>query len=392
MKSLILSFLLSIPVLVLAQTRTITSNTHGAWGDGTTWQGGNIANQISHDVTTSSNNRSATVVGGTSFTVGNITFDNGTTLTIEDGASLTLGSSSENKNFTTNNNTAIYVYGNLTINGNLIVHNNLILVVTGTLIITGDVQLNNNAGLTVDGIMDVGGDFHAGDNTTLNVDGTVTVGGDVTLGAGSTANGDGQIAYGGTCDDNGSGACQESILPVTLLSFIAQSENGKVVLNWSTASEKGFDFFSIQRSGNAIDYEEVGVVKGAGYNTTEAKSYSFTDYQPLNGRSYYRLKAVDLDGTFEIFDPAVVNTNQEQHSLQVYPNPLTGSEFSIVIDDAIPAKGATIKVTDIRGAEIFSTFVNELNSYRVDGNFPPGVYILLLNNQGIITKSRIVKN
>jgi hypothetical protein len=109
-------------------------------------------------------------------------------------------------------------------------------------------------------------------------------------------------------------------LPVELTRFEATAKGQSVNLNWATASEKNSDRFEVQRSATGEVFETVGTVKGQG-NTSSAHNYAFVDSRPLAGRSYYRLRQVDTDGT-TAFSP--VATVQLRNELAVYPNPSAG--------------------------------------------------------------------
>jgi hypothetical protein len=124
---------------------------------------------------------------------------------------------------------------------------------------------------------------------------------------------------------------KESALPVELTSFDAKA-NGtdKVDITWRTASEKNNSHFIIERSYNARNFESIGRVEGKGDSNSEY-AYSFTDSDPLDGTSYYRLTQVDLD---EVIggqtQPGISTTSSivsvsrnHTSSLSVSPNPAT---------------------------------------------------------------------
>ena len=87
------------------------------------------------------------------------------------------------------------------------------------------------------------------------------------------------------------------ILPVQWLSFTAQKRNETVLLSWKTTTEQNSSRFEIEKSPDAIRFNKIGAVAAAG-NSNSVLSYSFSDQQPLKGMNFYRLKQVDLDGTF----------------------------------------------------------------------------------------------
>lgn len=111
-----------------------------------------------------------------------------------------------------------------------------------------------------------------------------------------------------------------SFLPVELSRFSAMAAGQSTLLSWSTATETNNAYFEVQRSADSRDWEVIGKVKGAG-TTQEAQYYEYTDYKPLPGLSYYRLRQVDYDGQYE-FSPAVaVDRKEAGFSFTAFPNP-----------------------------------------------------------------------
>ena len=93
-----------------------------------------------------------------------------------------------------------------------------------------------------------------------------------------------------------------NLIPVELTSFTASTVDGNVVLNWITATELNNAGFQIERRKTTDerreDWESIGFVNGNG-TSTETHTYSFADESPVAGKSYYRLKQIDFDGSFE---------------------------------------------------------------------------------------------
>ena len=82
-------------------------------------------------------------------------------------------------------------------------------------------------------------------------------------------------------------------LPIELTDLRAECQGDKVELTWSTASEAGNDYFSVEKSSNNSDWSKIGEVDGAG-SSQSTTVYSFTDPQPT-GLAYYRLVQTDFD-------------------------------------------------------------------------------------------------
>ena len=87
-------------------------------------------------------------------------------------------------------------------------------------------------------------------------------------------------------------------LPIELTSFSVNYSNGFNLLKWSTATEIDNDYFLIEKSSNAINFNELVKIKGAG-NSNQTIKYSYEDDFQLNGIVYYRLKTVSYNGKVE---------------------------------------------------------------------------------------------
>lgn len=77
-------------------------------------------------------------------------------------------------------------------------------------------------------------------------------------------------------------------IPLKLLSFTAEPEEGHVMLNWFTSQEKGTDYFVIEKSEDTRTFIEIGRVK-ASVNSEKLKAYAFADKDMKPGIYYYRL-------------------------------------------------------------------------------------------------------
>lgn len=115
-----------------------------------------------------------------------------------------------------------------------------------------------------------------------------------------------------------------NVLPIELLSFEAQiTDEKQVELLWETASEINNDYFTIERSKDAVNWEVLGTLDAVG-NSSQVEKYSLTDKQPLPTVSYYRLKQTDIDGQFSYSSIQSISLNENQTEVELYPNPTKG--------------------------------------------------------------------
>jgi hypothetical protein len=122
----------------------------------------------------------------------------------------------------------------------------------------------------------------------------------------------------------GSGASLSCVpLPIELLNFSGKLLPNSISLNWSTASEINNDYFTIERSSNGINFNEIAQKDGAGTSITTIE-YSIIDNNPFNGINYYRLKQTDFDGTSKLSSIIGVEFYKEENLLNnIHPNPTT---------------------------------------------------------------------
>ena len=71
-------------------------------------------------------------------------------------------------------------------------------------------------------------------------------------------------------------------LPVELVNFNTFKEETNTLINWETAAEVNSDYFSVLRSSNGVDFEEIGQRAAAGVSN-DYLEYSFIDKDPFNG-------------------------------------------------------------------------------------------------------------
>jgi photosystem II stability/assembly factor-like uncharacterized protein len=163
-----------------------------------------------------------------------------------------------------------------------------------------------------------------------------------------------------------------SPLPVQLIKFTANAQDGAVILQWSTASEVNNYGFEIQQSLEQKGaYETIpgSFVKGNG-TTIQEHSYRYTIVSPPRGLWYYRLRQIDLDGTVAYSEGILAGGPLAQRASECslddgYPNPFNPSttiRFTIVNRQL-----TVVKVYDVLGCEV-SILVNEVKE--------PGTYTL----------------
>lgn len=123
-------------------------------------------------------------------------------------------------------------------------------------------------------------------------------------------------------------------LPVQLIRFTALRKNEMVNLSWTTSMEAGNKGFYIERL-EGVQWQTIGFVASAALNgQSDAEiSYTYADYNALTMVSQYRLKQVDLQGSFTYSAIRVVPGMELTGRLLVFPNPSPDGNLNIVAND-----------------------------------------------------------
>lgn len=180
-----------------------------------------------------------------------------------------------------------------------------------------------------------------------------------------------------------------SALPVTLTNFSARRTPAPdlpaaIQLDWITASEKDFHHFEVEvASGDDVigknAFSKIGEVEGRG-GSADQQHYSFTDRLAVQlATRYYRLKMVDLDGSYRYSAIRAV-TNRDSPGPVAFPNPSQGI-FHLDFPGS-QANGFAVNVVDMAGRQVKTerfTPANGAGSHQLDlsGNaYPAGLYLI----------------
>jgi hypothetical protein len=142
-------------------------------------------------------------------------------------------------------------------------------------------------------------------------------------------------------------------LPVALTQFTATAAGPTAVrLVWATATEKNSRAFEVERSVDGERFERLGTVADAG-NSSAPRRYGFEDpHTPIPSDPhtllYYRLKQVDLDGTFAYSPVRTVSfTHSAIPPFTLFPNPARD-----LVTVATGTAGAAVEVFDATGRRV----------------------------------------
>ena len=188
-------------------------------------------------------------------------------------------------------------------------------------------------------------------------------------------------------------------LPVTFVRFSAEIVNNIPNLLWITASEINNAYFVIEGSSDAIHFDSLGYLDGAG-RSIENLVYHYADYQYQTGENYYyRIRQVDFDGGTTVSKIVSISTNSRTveattTEIQVYPVPFqAGEELTIQYPSESTHSIYSLRLYNQQGEELLFQSINAKEVQIEQLKYlPNGLYFLQLETSEGMQQAKLVKN
>ncbi len=172
-------------------------------------------------------------------------------------------------------------------------------------------------------------------------------------------------------------------LPISLTKFNAFFQNKQVNLSWSKGDAKNFDKFVVEHSTNGVDF--VAIEEIASRNSDD---YATIHSNPAKGNNYYRLKMMDLDGSFKYSDTKTVTVKGAQE-WSVYPTKATAMITASVSEN----EEATVQILSTNGQVMYTANSNGNTLVELPiSNLSQGLYLVQIIEKGaVVFTERIIK-
>ena len=166
------------------------------------------------------------------------------------------------------------------------------------------------------------------------------------------------------------GTLPSSVLPVRLVNFTAKAAEQKGDLQWRIADANGFSHFEVERSVDARNFEKIGRVDFLQMR----QNYNYVDDASDIAVAYYRLKMVDVDGTWAYSRTESIKFVRNANSLGGYPNPFTSI---LTISSPILQKA---KLLDITGTTVREFSLQHGDNHLNESQLASGTYLIRTEN------------
>ncbi len=168
---------------------------------------------------------------------------------------------------------------------------------------------------------------------------------------------------------------------------LKENQNG-VSIKWQVSRDIKGNFYQVERSNNGVNFTALYQVKSDNTNY-----YSTVDNETLKNKTYYRIKATELDGTI-IYSPTQTIISQIENIesyISVFPNPV--HDMMIVKINSETFTNYRIEINTIEGKKIFSENKTLKNELMINTQIlSEGIYYLIINdNNGLVFKTKFIK-
>ena len=164
-------------------------------------------------------------------------------------------------------------------------------------------------------------------------------------------------------------------LPLILNNFSVKTDNCTAHLNWSTSSEISFEKFEIEKTEtNDAKWKTIGTVSAHGHSSTNSTYYFKEDNIFMNNKVVmYRLKMIDIDGSYMYSTVLNALIECDKQNLSVYPNPVANGKLNVGLNSA---ENVGANLSSVTGQLIEKIILkNGINNIDVS-ELSNGVYIL----------------
>jgi hypothetical protein len=186
---------------------------------------------------------------------------------------------------------------------------------------------------------------------------------------------------------------QAVVLPVQFISIAATKNSDKThTVKWAIANEYNMRQYQIEKSNNGNNFTSIGttdVVNNNGSNT----AYQFIDATPFAENNYYRIKAIDINGSVQYSAIVKLNADTKQQSIGVHPNPVVNKCINIQFTNKAGNYTLTLISTDgktIQTTQASISSYNEVKTWQINKTITAGNYILMISDGNDNNKIKIV--
>lgn len=168
---------------------------------------------------------------------------------------------------------------------------------------------------------------------------------------------------------------QSTVVPVSIVSVKAIQQNRDIRVEWKVASQVNVARYEVERSTDGRTFTKV-----AEQTAANTDLYNWLDASVANGTHFYRIRAVDQNGTFRYSSVVKVVVGSGKAGITVSPNPLTGNFVNLQYSNMEAGKYG-IRLINMAGQTVYKREMQHAGgsaseSFVLPSGVPSGQYQL----------------
>jgi hypothetical protein len=181
------------------------------------------------------------------------------------------------------------------------------------------------------------------------------------------------------------------VLSVNWVSFSGEVAGNNINLQWKFADSKQNDHFEIERSADGENFSSIGSLSENNNSADGNISFAFADGNPVNGINYYRIKQVDIDGTYSYSQIIQISFHSSFSGIRLLSNPVNNN--TLVIENPDQQMIKEISIIDLTGRIIDrKNFQSQNTSLQFNlNNITSGYYFMQVNTNAKTVSIPFVK-
>ena len=166
-----------------------------------------------------------------------------------------------------------------------------------------------------------------------------------------------------------------TLLPLKFTAIDAERIRDAAEVSWSIADAYNVDYFEVERSVDGSSFESIGK---AGYEAFK-EQYVYKDPMPYDGVQFYRIKAVDLDGSYRYSDIAFLPAASVS-SLRVWKS----APHRIRVQSYSPDQAQAVEIYNMLGQLIVRKVLNPGDTEISLPELSRGMYLVRIGRESFL--------
>ena len=154
-------------------------------------------------------------------------------------------------------------------------------------------------------------------------------------------------------------------------------------LSWSTATEKGSDYYQLERSKDGVNFTSIADLDARG-NSNTISNYKYLDKQVGNGVYFYRIIEINVEGKSRVISDVILLKRSDTRFGILSVAPIPAREFVNIDFATIEKELVYYEIYDVTGRQIINGKLETkegLNQLQLDLNdYAFGTYFIKINS------------